>query len=102
MTTGTAYSGNSIINGPSSAATGEAVSITVVVKDRWGNPLGDHTLVMTASGGVVTGGTHESNSYGEAVGYTWTAPGVAGNYTVTITDTDPRGGIVLTKTIAVQ
>ncbi len=102
MTTGNAYSGNSVINGPASANTGESLSFTVIVKDRWGNPLGDHTLVMTASGGTVSGATHESNSYGEATGFTWTAPGAAGNYTITVSDTDLRGGIVLNKTIAVQ
>jgi len=102
MLTGNAYSGNSVINGPTSANSGESVSFTVIVKDRWGNPLGDHTLVMTASGGTVSGATHETNSYGEATGFTWTAPGAAGSYTLTVTDSDLRGGIVLTKTMSVQ
>lgn len=102
LTTSMAYSGNSIINASSSVAPSESVSISAVIEDRFGNPLGDHTLNMTASAGTVTGATQETNPYGEASGFIWTAPAVAGSVTITITDTDPRGGIVLTKTISVQ
>jgi hypothetical protein len=102
LTTGNAYRGNSIINGPSSAGLGEIVYYSVTIKDRFGNPLGDHTLNMTASGGTVSGATQETDGYGEANGFIWTAPATAGDYTITVTDTDPRGGIVLTKTVTVE
>jgi len=102
LTTGIAYSGNSIINASSSVTPNEMVNISAIIKDRFGNPLGDHTLNMTASDGTVTGATQETNSYGEASGFVWTAPATAGSVTITIVDTDPRGGVVLTKTISVQ
>jgi hypothetical protein len=102
MLTGNAYAGKSILNGPSSAAPAEAISLSANIRDRWGNPLADHTLVLTASGGVVAGGTQESDSYGDAYGFRWTAPGGLGDYNLTLTDTDPRGGITLTLKVTVQ
>lgn len=101
LRTGNAYSGKSEIKGSSSATQGEVVSLSVTIQDRFGNPLGDHTLNMTASGGVVTGASQETDSYGEANGFSWTAPAAAGTFTITITDTDPRGLIVLTLQIEV-
>ena len=55
---------------------------------------------MTASGGTVTGATQETDAYGEANGFTWT--GNVGDYTIVVTDTDPRGGIILTSPIKVE
>ncbi|MFQ6009401.1 MAG: hypothetical protein ACE5K8_10685, partial [Candidatus Zixiibacteriota bacterium] len=102
LTTGTTYRGNCSISGPSSVKAGEVAYYSVSIKDRFGNPLGDHTLNMTASGGVVTGATQETDSYGEANGFAWTAPDVTGDYNLTVDDTDPRGGIILTKTVTVK
>ncbi|MBI5266121.1 MAG: hypothetical protein HY851_02700 [candidate division Zixibacteria bacterium] len=102
LTTGNAYAGKSSVDGPTNAATAETVSISASIKDRWGNPLADHTLVLTASAGVVTGGTQETDEYGDAFGFRWTAPGAAGDCNLTITDTDPRGGITLTLKISVN
>ncbi len=103
LTTGFTYRGNSTINGETSASPGEAIYFSVTIKDRFGNPLGDHTLNMTASGGVVSGASQETDGYGEANGFIWTAPAVAGDYTITVTDTDPRGGgIALSKTVTVE
>lgn len=102
LTTGFAYRGNCSVNGLTSASPGETVYYSVTIKDRFGNPLGDHTLNMVASGGVVAGATQETDGYGEANGFVWTAPAVAGDYTITVTDTDPRGGIILTKTVTVE
>jgi hypothetical protein len=56
---------------------------------------------MSATGGVVTGASQETNSYGEAYGFRWTAPAAAGTHTITITDTDPLGGIVLQVNVTV-
>jgi len=102
LTTGFAFSGNSELKGAGTAIPGEAVSFEAIIEDRFTNPLGDHTMVMTASGGTITGGTQETDSYGSANGFVWTAPGAIGTYTVTVTDTDPRGGIVLTKKVVVD
>ena len=103
LLTGFAYSGTSSMSGPSSALPGETIRIMAIVADRWGNPLGDHTLNMTASGGTVNSATHETNGYGEASGYQWTAPAGEGDYNITITDTDPRGGgLVMTMKVTVK
>lgn len=102
LLTGNAYAGKSILNGAANAAPGEVLNLSANIRDRWGNPLADHTLVLTASGGVVTGGTQESDSYGDAYGFRWTAPGVAADYNLTLTDTDPRGGITLALKVTVE
>lgn len=103
LLTGDAYSKASSIESPTTAQPGEVVNLSVAIADRWGNPLGDHTLNMTAGSGVVGGGTQESDEYGEAFGFTWTAPALDGDYNVVVTDTDPRGGgMVLTQKITVK
>jgi hypothetical protein len=103
LMTGTTSRANSAINCAAAIDTGKTTDISVSVKDRWGNPLGDHTLVMTVTGGTVTGGTQETDSYGEAYGFKYHAPAVKGVQTITITDTDPRGGgVILTFNITVN
>ena len=102
LLTGPAHGGSSSLDGEGTAAPGQLLRFAATIVDRFGNPLGDHTLVMTASGGSVAGGTQETNSYGEASGFQWTAPGAAGDYTITVQDTDPRGGIFLSKTVTVE
>jgi len=105
LLTANAYQSMSAINGQTSASPGEVVNLSVTIVDRYGNPLADHTIDMSASGGTINGGgptTRETDAYGEAVGFTWTAPGVLGNYTITATDTDPRGGVVLTLQMTVE
>jgi len=102
LLTGSSYTANSSISGETSAGPGETLSFSALIKDRFGNPLGDHTLVMTATDGTVTGGTQSTNSYGEALGFRWQAPALPGKYTVNIEDMDTRGGILLTKTITVD
>jgi adhesin/invasin len=103
LLTGDSYGGNSQVNGPSTAQPGEQIRLSAVIADRWGNPLGDHTLNMTAADGVVTGGTQETNGYGEASNFIWTAPALDGDYNINVTDTDPRGaGLVITKKITVK
>ncbi|MFH1372985.1 MAG: hypothetical protein ABII79_04240 [bacterium] len=102
LTTDYAYRGNCLINGLASVMPGDVVYYSVSIKDRYGCPLGDHTLVMTASAGTVSGATQDTDSYGEAEGFVWTAPATPLTYTLTVTDTDPRGGIVLSKSVTVQ
>ncbi|MFH2034930.1 MAG: hypothetical protein ABIJ45_00890 [Candidatus Zixiibacteriota bacterium] len=103
ITTGAAYSNNCSITVNGSAAAGETLPITVLIMDRAGNPLGDHSITVTASGGVVTAGSQSTNSYGEAFGFTWTAPGAPGDYTIVASDLDPGyGGITLTASVTVE
>ncbi len=101
LTTGTAYSASSSLSGASTLKFGETGHYSALIADRWGNPLGDHTLNMTAASGVVGGASQNTNAYGEATGFTWT-PADTGTYNIVVTDTDPRGsGLILTKSISV-
>ena len=101
--TAESYSANSTISGPTTAQPGEVLQFMVTVADRYGNPLGDHTMNMTAAGGTVTSATHETNSFGEASGFEWTAPATDGDYNIYVTDTDPLGnGMVLTVKVSVK
>jgi hypothetical protein len=103
LLTGPSYAANSSLTGPSTALPGEVLRFMVEVADRYGNPLGDHTMNMTAAGGVVTGATQETSGFGEASGFQWTAPAGEGDYNITVTDTDPRGlGMVLTLKVTVK
>ena len=103
ITTGVAYRKSSqFFEAQATAFPGEIVGMSVVIKDRYENPLGDHTLIMTATQGIVTNGTQETNLYGEANGFLWTAPDSATSVTITVQDTDPRGGFTLTQGIAVE
>jgi hypothetical protein len=95
MTTGTTYSGNSSMSVQGSPKGGDIAYFTIVIKDRAGNPLGDHTMDLGS-------GTVETNTYGEAY-FSAQIPLVPGDYTYTATDTDPRGnGVVLSTTVSVE
>lgn len=102
LTTDIAYTPNCSLDGPTNAAVGEVLRFSALIQDRFTNPLGDHTLLMTASGGTVSGASQETNAFGEASGFTWTAPGTPGDYTITIYDSDPFGGIYLTTKVTVE
>ncbi|MBD3258879.1 hypothetical protein GF377_10630, partial [candidate division GN15 bacterium] len=66
LQTGFAYSGTSTINADANMAPGETMYMSVTIKDRWGNPLGDHTLHMTV--GADDLGRIDTDGYGEAFG----------------------------------
>ena len=102
ITTGNAYRLNSKIYAQATAFTGEIVGFYVEIKDRFTNPLGYHTLVMTATDGTVSNATQETNGDGIADGFIWTAPDSATTVTITIQDTDPRGGFTLAHGISVE
>ncbi len=102
LTTGSSYSGTSSLNGETNISLGETAQLSAIIKDRFGNPLGRHTLVMTPPVSGTAGGTTQvTNEYGEASGFTWT-PSDTGSVNIFITDTDPRGGIVLSTKITVS
>lgn len=79
--------------------------IRAIIKDRYGNPLGDHTLTAAISAGSIVPGTavQETNGFGEAFGFQFNAPADSTggkSAVISITDSDPRGsGLVLTTTI---
>lgn len=100
--TGNAYSENCEVKGPTNLPIGESGRFEVIIKDRFSNPLGDHTVIMSASAGTVVSSTHETGGYGDAIGFNWTAPGVAGKYVITFYDSDPNGGIYLTHEVTVE
>jgi hypothetical protein len=103
LTTGFTSRTGSAVQTPSACDTGKTIDISVAIVDRWNNPLGDHTLNMTATSGTVLSATHETDAYGEAFGFRWRAPLTAGVQTIYITDTDPRGGgVVLSANITVN
>lgn len=102
ITTGVAYKTTSELQVQADAFPSEIVSITVVIRDRFSNPLGDHTLTMSATSGTVLNPTQETNAWGEASAFIWTAPAAAGTATITVVDSDPRGGFTLTGGVTIQ
>ncbi|MEP0827582.1 MAG: hypothetical protein HRF51_03595 [bacterium] len=103
LLTGPAYYSGCILDAPQTVNYGTSAPFSVTIKDRWGNPLGDHTLVASVTGGgTVSSGTQETNMYGEASGFLFNAPT---DTTITsvilrVQDIDPRGNITLTKSIS--
>ena len=69
LTTGTTSRSASLVLAPTSVDTNKTIDISVAIADRWGNPLGDHTLNMTATAGTVLSATHETDAYGESYGF---------------------------------
>jgi hypothetical protein len=105
LLTGLAHSNNCIISGSSSAAHGENLNFNVEIKDRWGNPLGDHTVTLSSSSGTVISATHDTDPYGVASGFIWRAPTdtlQTGDFNINFTDSDPRGGISLSHKVTVK
>jgi hypothetical protein len=101
LTTGVAHASSSTLAKHGTPQGGQVAYFTVTVKDRFRNPLGDHTLSISVPVGSATPSTVETNAYGEA-NFSWLVPGVPGEYTMIVQDTDPRGGIVLSTTIKVE
>ncbi|MCK5126583.1 MAG: hypothetical protein KAR42_10030 [candidate division Zixibacteria bacterium] len=105
LTTGTSfYQESGVSLDASSVPYGTAgIPVRVLIKDRAGNPLGDHTLTATISNGTMTVATAETNTYGEAFDFRFTAAADSTNGTtgiITITDTDPRGtGLIMSTTV---
>ena len=110
LQTGYTHTEQSELNLAATVAPFSSEPITVMIKDRAGNPLGGHLITAFASDGFVTDNdgnpsdldTLYSNEYGEVVGFTYTAPATEGNAYITVTDHDPRGGVILTKKIKIK
>ncbi len=97
------YSKNCEIDMEASVPHGATVPIVVMIKDRYGNPLGGHKIVADqtqTTNGVITGSAY-TNAFGEATGFTFTASTDISVETaiITICDEDPRGGVCLATKI---
>ncbi|MCJ7577909.1 MAG: hypothetical protein MUO91_05620, partial [candidate division Zixibacteria bacterium] len=97
------YSKNCEIDMEAKVPHGAKVPIVVIIKDRYGNPLGGHKIVADQSqttNGIITG-TGYTNAFGEATGFTFTASTDISLETaiITLCDEDPRGGVCLAKKI---
>lgn len=81
------------------------IPIRAIIKDRYGNPLADHTLTATISNGTIVPGTavQETNGFGEAFGFSFDAPADSTGGTsavIIISDGDPRGsGLTMTTSV---
>jgi hypothetical protein len=97
------YSKNCEIDMEAKVPHGAKVPIVVIIKDRYGNPLGGHKIVADQSqttNGIITGIGY-TNAFGEATGFTFTATTDISMETaiITLCDEDPRGGVCLAKKI---
>ncbi|UCD63535.1 MAG: hypothetical protein JSW34_12435 [Candidatus Zixiibacteriota bacterium] len=101
LVTGPAYGSQCDIQGPGTGQPSQTLQYVVTIKDRWGNPLGDHDLNITCSSGSLTVVDTQTNEYGE-VYFNWTAPGADGDYVITVDDTDPRGGVILYMKVTIE
>jgi adhesin/invasin len=105
LLTGPAYYNGCILDIAQTVNYGTTVPISVTIKDRWGNPLGDHLLTASVSGGgSISGASQRSNMYGEASGFTFTAPTdtTIESVIIQVRDYDPRGNITLTKSVSLS
>jgi len=102
LLTGTTYSKSCVIDMPSSVPASSTTPFTVLVKDRFGNPLGDHDLTATLTGsGSIAGANQSTNTYGEASGFSYTSPAVDATVIINITDNDPRGATTFSLPVTV-
>jgi hypothetical protein len=96
------YSKNCEIDMEGTVPYGATVPIVVIIKDRYGNPLGGHKIVANqakTTNGTITG-TGYTNAFGEAVGFAFTAASTgAETAIVTLCDEDPRGEVCIAKKI---
>jgi hypothetical protein len=102
--TGKAYSKNCAIDIPTSIQYGSSVPIEVTIKDRYGNPLGGHTLTASSFGCSISGLTQITDEYGIASGFTFiaTSDTTVKSSTVTVYDSDPKGGVVLSTKVSLS
>ncbi len=94
LLTGAAYADNCTFTLDTSVPRNEDTPFQVVIKDRYGNPLGGHALTATATKGSVDSPVI-TNMWGEG-NFVFTAPADSGDVRIMVTDTDPLyGGVRL-------
>ncbi|KPJ63029.1 hypothetical protein AMJ44_14885 [candidate division WOR-1 bacterium DG_54_3] len=104
--TANTYSKNCEIDIEASVPHGFTVPVVVIIKDRYGNPLGGHHIIADNTntfGGTVAGEAY-TNEFGEATGFTFTATSDLGveNGMVSFCDEDPRGGVCIATKIEIS
>lgn len=101
FTTGKSRNERSMVSYPDNIPTGASVPMYVTIKDREGNPLGDHTISLSVNAGAVDS-LVVTDMMGEAM-VTFAAPDTAADVLLTIRDLDPNyGGVVMFETIVIQ
>lgn len=93
-----AYQNNCSFTMSTTVRRGSQEPATVIIKDRYGNPLGGHVLSITTTDGSLPA-TVTTDTWGSA-NMLFDAPADSGaTAVITITDIDPeRGGIILSAT----
>lgn len=104
--TANTYSKNCDIDIEASVPHGSTVPVVVIIRDRYGNPLGGHLIEAdndNTSGGTVIGSAY-TNAFGEATGFTFTATDVPGieSGMVSFCDRDPRGQVCIAVKIEIS
>lgn len=99
--TGYTYVGNCDIIIEPEIEPGATVPFSIVVKDRAGNPLGGHSLEVSASLGTLSAVFLTTDSYGEANLF-FTAPASVGASIITVNDRDPRGEVAFAKKVKIK
>jgi len=101
LTTSVARSDRSFATLPEKIPPSSTVPIMVTIKDREGNPLGDHPLTFSVTAGSIDP-LAVTDSMGEAQVY-FAAPDTAAEVMMTVQDTDPNyGGVIMFETLTVQ
>ena len=102
LLTGPASALKSVLDLPTSMRPGDLTFFTITVKDAWGNPLGGHRLMITATGGGITAGG-VTDSYGVVGGLSFIAPAAPTTVHVEVRDMDPArsGNMILRKTVTI-
>jgi hypothetical protein len=104
--TSTTYAKNCVIDIEGKIPHGFSVPVVVIIKDRYGNPLGGHRVVADQTntfGGTITGEDY-TNEFGEAVGFVFTATTDLGveKGQVSFCDEDPRGDVCIALQIEIK
>jgi hypothetical protein len=102
--TGYAYSDNCAVKGNTTVTYGSTTYLTAVIRDRFSNPLGGHSITANATGGTISGVPKITNSYGEAAGiiFTATADTTVKTANVNVLDQDPRGGVTMSVKVTLS
>jgi hypothetical protein len=100
--TGNTYSNNcdiSVVTVP----VGATVPVVVFIKDAYGNPLGGHHIVADQAHswrGTITGSAN-TDEYGQAVGFFFTADQGPGTGVIAFYDQDPTGDICIAFNVTI-
>lgn len=102
--TGYAYYKSCLVDIAGTVAYGATEPFTVIIKDRAGNPLGGHSISATVTSGLISGSPKITNGYGETSNLFFTAPTdtTIKSATISVTDSDPRGGLTVTKKVSLS